>query len=297
MILSRQAESKPTVSSARRGLGRRAWRRCRRVASLFGLGVLIAVVLYAGVSMIYEESLIFFPMRYPEGDWNPGWLSFEDAWFQSPDGLKLHGWFAECREPRAVVLFCHGNAGNVTHRAETLHALHDLAGASVLIFDYRGYGRSEGRPDEPGILADARAARAWLAQRAGVAEREIVLMGRSVGGAVAVDLAASDGARALVLESTFTSMPDVAAHHYPWLPVRWLLRTRFDSSAKIANYRGPLLESHGDADTIIPYRLGRRLFDAANQPKQFITIPSGDHNDPQDGEYYQALIAFLDGIE
>lgn len=256
-----------------------------------------AVVFYVGVSMIFEESLIFFPMPYPEGDWNPGWLSFEDARFLSPDGLKLHGWFAECQEPRAVVLFCHGNAGNVTHRAETLRGLHDLVGASVLIFDYRGYGRSEGTPDEPGILADARAARTWLAQREGVAEQDIVLMGRSVGGAVAVDLAAKDGARALVLESTFTSMPDVAAHHYPWLPIRHLLRTRFDSLAKIANYHGPLVQSHGDADTIVPYRLGRRLFDAANQPKQFITIPAGDHNDLQDGDYYETLITFLDGIE
>jgi len=293
---SRRTEFEPTASSAR-ACSKRKMRRWRRVASLFGLGVLIAVVLYVGVSMIYEESLIFFPMRYPQGDWQPAGLSFEDAWFQSPDGLKLHGWFAECNEPRAVVLFCHGNAGNVTHRAETLHALHDLVGVSVLIFDYRGYGHSEGRPDEPGILADARAARAWLAQRAGVAEHQIVLMGRSVGGAVAVELAATDGARALVLESTFTSMPDVAAHHYPWLPVRRFLRTRFDASAKIAHYHGPLLQSHGNADTIVPYRLGRRLFDAANQPKQFITIPSGDHNDPQDWEYYQALITFLDGIE
>lgn len=259
--------------------------------------LLIAYLFCVVASMIFEETFIFFPMRYPKGDWQPGWLTFEDAWFRSDDGLRLHGWYAGHEKPRAVVLFCHGNAGNVTHRAETLQVLNEHVGVSVLIFDYRGYGRSEGKPDESGILADARAARAWLAERAGVEEQDVVVMGRSVGGAVAVDLAAKDGARALVLESTFSSMPDVAAYHYPWLPVRMMLRTRFDSLAKIRDYHGPLLQSHGDADTIVPYRFGRRLFEAANEPKQFVTIPNRDHNEPQTREYYQTLIAFLDGLK
>jgi hypothetical protein len=261
------------------------------------LALVVAYLFCVGVMMILEETFIFFPLRYPEGDWEPEWLSLEDAWFSSPDGLRLHGWYAGHEDPRAVILFCHGNAGNVTHRAETLRSLHEFVGASVLIFDYRGYGRSEGKPDEEGILADARAARAWLAERAGVAEQDVVVMGRSVGGAVAVDLAAKDGARALVLESTFTSVPDLAAYHYPWLPVRLVLRTRFDSLSIIRDYHGPLLQSHGDADTIVPYRFGRRLFDAANEPKQLFTIPGGDHNDYQPREYYEALIAFLDGVK
>ena len=172
--------------------------------------------------------------------------------------------------------------------------LHDRVGASVLIFDYRGYGRSEGRPSEAGVLADARAARSWLAAREKIAAKtDWCCMGESLGGAVAVDLAAADGARALVLESTFSSLPDVAAHHYPWLPVHWLMRTRLDSRAKIAAYHGPLLESHGRPDTIIPFALGRRLFEAANEPKQFFTIPDRDHNDPRPDEYYDALAKFL----
>src|SRR5208283_3409033 len=118
-------------------------------------------------------------------------------------------------------------------------------GVSVLVFDYRGYGKSEGKPDEPGVLADARAARTWLAQKSGVAENRVVLMGESLGGAVAVDLAA-DGARALILENTFSSMADVAAFHYPWAPVRLLMRTQFNSAAKIRSYRGPVFQSHGD---------------------------------------------------
>ena len=169
-------------------------------------------------------------------------------------------------------------------------------GASVLIFDYRGYGRSEGKPSEEGVLADARAARAWLAAREKIPEALVVLMGESLGGAVAVDLAARDGARALVLESSFSSLPDVAAYHYPFLPVSWAMRTRFDSLSKIGNYHGPLLQAHGEADTIVPIQFGRRLFEAANQPKQFLLVPGHDHNDRMPVEFYDAVGAFLEGL-
>ena len=270
----------------------RFWRLCRPVL----LGLLLGYLAIVAIAMLLEDSLIYFPSPYPEGDWQPAGLNFEDAWFQSADGTRLHGWYVVAANPRAVVLVCHGNAGNLSHRAPVAEILSRQVGASVLLFDYRGYGRSDGRPNEPGLVADARAARAWLARRAGVAESDVVLMGRSVGGAVAVDLAAADGARALVLEGTFTSLPDVAAYHYPWLPVRLALRTQFNSLKKIPAYHGPLLASHGDADTIVPYALGRRLFEAANEPKQFITLPGADHNDPMDREYYENLTAFLDGL-
>ncbi len=265
------------------------WRWLVLPASAF-----LAVVL---MMMFLEESLIFFPSPYPEGDWQPVGIVCEDAWFESADGTRLHGWYVSHDHPRATILFCHGNAGNLSHRAELLRILHHRVGASVLIFDYRGYGRSQGKPNERGVLADARAARRWLAEREGIAETDIVLMGRSLGGAVAVDLAAAHGARALVLESTFSALPDVAAHHYPWLPVRWVMRTRLNARAKIAEYRGPLLMSHGEADTIIPLDLGRRLFEAANPPKQWLTFPGRDHNDPQPPDYYDALIEFLDGLD
>ncbi|MFZ1936829.1 MAG: alpha/beta hydrolase [Thermoguttaceae bacterium] len=242
----------------------------------------------------FENSAIFQPARYPDGDWQPAGLQFEDARFVSADGTRLHGWYIPCENARATVLYCHGNGGNVAYWADAARSLHDRVGVSVLLFDYRGYGRSEGTPSEAGVLADARAARAWLAQREKIAEGQIVLMGRSLGGGVAVDLAAADGARALVLESTFTSLPDVAQTMFPLLPVRLLMQTRLNSEKKIANYHGPLLQSHGTADRLIPYAIGRRLFDAANQPKQFVPIANGDHNDPQDEEYYQALSVFLD---
>ncbi len=246
--------------------------------------------------MFFENSLIYFPSVYPEGDWQPYGLAFEDAWFEAADGVKLHGWYVPHEQPRAVLLFAHGNAGNLSHRAEGINTLVKRLHVSVMIFDYRGYGRSTGNPHEAGILADARAARRWLATRAGVAESQIVLMGESLGGGVMVDLAAADGARGLILENTFSSMPDVAAFHYPWLPARWLMRTRLDSFAKIGNYHGPLLEIHGDADRIVPLTLAQRLYEAANPPKQFVIIPQGDHNDPRRGLAYQALDQFLDTL-
>jgi uncharacterized protein len=243
-----------------------------------------------------ETSLIFQPARYPDGNWQPADLPFEDAWFASADGTRLHGWYLPHEQSRTAILYCHGNGGNVAYWADAARLLHDRVAASVLLFDYRGYGRSEGTPSEAGALADARAARAWLARRQGIAEQQIVLMGRSLGGAVAVDLAATDGARALVLESTFTSMPDVAQTLFPLVPTRLLMQTQFNSVRKIANYHGPLLQSHGTADRLIPYAIGCRLFDTANQPKQFIPIPGGDHNDPQTDDYYRTLSVFLEQL-
>ena len=264
-----------------------------------GRVVRIALLVYLGVfllAMLFENQLIFFPSKFPAGLWHPVGLGQEDVSLQSADGTRLHGWYVPHDKPAAFVLFCHGNAGNLTHRDDILRSLRDVVGVSVLIFDYRGYGRSEGRPSEAGILADARGARRWLAQRAGIAENQLVLMGESLGGAVAVDLAADGGARGLILESTFSSLPDVAAYHYPWLPLRWLLRTKLDSAAKIKAYRGPLLQTHGDSDRIVPDRFGRRLFEAANQPKEFHVIPGGDHNDPRDRTYYEKLRAFVQGL-
>ena len=239
-----------------------------------------------------EKSLVFAPTRYPVGDWRPAGLAFEDAWFTAKDATKLHGWYVPHSQPRAVVLFCHGNAGNVALWSEVLQILHDRMDVTAMGFDYRGYGRSAGSPSEAGVLADARAARTWLARRAGVRENQTVLMGRSLGGAVAVDLA-TDGTRGLILESTFTSMPEVGQTALPWLPVRALMQAQFNSLAKIRNYHGPLLQSHGTADRLIPYTMGQRLFEKANEPKLFIAIPGGDHNDPQTEKYYAALFKFL----
>lgn len=281
----------PALRTARTGVPL-GWRIVRTV----GLAGFLSLLIVVFCVMFLEDSLIYFPSPYPAGDWQPVGLTLEDAWFQAADGTQLHGWYVPHDDPVAVILFCHGNGGNVTHRVEKLRELNRVVGASVLVFDYRGYGRCEGRPNENGVLADARAARVWLAKRAGIAEKEIVVMGESLGGAVAVDLAARDGAKGLILESTFTSIPDVAAHHYPWLPVKLFLKTRFDSLKKISVYRGPLLQSHGDADTIVPYESGRRLFQAANAPKEFYTLARADHNDLPNLAYYQKVRQFLESL-
>ncbi len=262
------------------------------------LAIAFGLVMASGCSSLaqMERSVVFQPARYPDGNWRPADAMFEDASFTSSDGTQLHGWYFPCENRRATILYCHGNGGNVAYWASAARQIRDRVGSSVLVFDYRGYGRSEGQPTETGILDDARAARLWLARREGIPERQIVLLGRSLGGGVAVDLAATDGARALILESTFTSIPDVAQTMFPLLPMRWLMETRFDSKAKIENYHGPLLQSHGTDDRTIPYAIGRRLFDSANAPKQFLPIPGGDHNDPPREAYYRVLSAFLDTI-
>jgi fermentation-respiration switch protein FrsA (DUF1100 family) len=187
--------------------------------------------------------------------------------------------------------------GNVSTQAETLRTLHDRHRLSIMTFDYRGYGRSEGTPDEPGILRDARAARRWLAHREGIDEHDIVLIGQSLGGGVAVDLAAGDGARGLVLTCTFTSLPDVAAYHAPLLPVHWLMRNRLESISKIGGYHGPLLMIHGDHDEVVPYEQGRRLFAAANEPKRFVTKVGAGHNDAMSDEERHALDEFLASLK
>ena len=268
---------------------RAKWLRLVRIAATC---YLLAVLLL----MIFEESLIFFPSKFPEGYWRPAGLKVEDANFVAADGTRLHGWYLEHQQPRAVVLMAHGNAGNITHRADWLDLLHRRLDCTVMIFDYRGYGRSEGKPNESGVLADARAARAWLGKRAGVAESEIVLMGESIGGAVMVDLAARDGARGLILENTFSSLPEVAAFHYRWLPVRLAMHTRLESASIIGNYQGPLLQFHGDADTIVPFELVKKLVDAANKPKEFVVVSGGDHNDARSPEYGVAVDRFLDRL-
>jgi fermentation-respiration switch protein FrsA (DUF1100 family) len=244
-----------------------------------------------------EQAFVFQPTRYPQGEWSPSEIEIEDAWFQSADGTKLHGWFVAHPRPRGVALVCHGNAGNVTMMAESLEILSKRHRLSVMSFDYRGYGRSEGKPSEEGILQDGRAARHWLAERTGTPEAEIILMGQSLGGAVAIDMAASDGARGLVLVSTFTSLPEVGASHVPFLLPRWNMTLRMDSLGKIRNYSGPVLISHGDEDEVIPFSQGEQLYAAAPGPKRFFRDVGSRHNDPRSEAYRQVFEEFLVSLE
>ena len=244
--------------------------------------------------LFFENRLVFPARRYPRGDWNPTGLQFEDVFFESSDGTRLHGWYLDHPQPKAHLLYCHGNGEHVADLADLLALLQRDLDLAVFAFDYRGYGRSEGSAHEAGVLLDGRAAQTWLAERAGLEQSDLVLMGRSLGGAVAVDLAATNGARGLVLESTFTSLPDVASRLYRWAPVRLLMKTQFDSVNQIRQYEGQLLQSHGTADTLVPIDLGRRLFAAApGASNQLIELEELEHNDPQPAGYYRELTRFL----
>jgi hypothetical protein len=252
--------------------------------------------LHATVQSV-DELLAFFPTKFPQGRWNPAESVCQDCWFQSIDGIRLHGWYFPHDHPTAVILIVHGNGGNLTYRASVAQLLHHRFAASVMVFDYRGYGRSEGVPTIEGVLRDARAARLHLSKVERTQENAIVLLGESLGGAVAVDLAGEDGARGLILESTFSSLRDVAASHYAKVLTDVLVANKLDSAAKIKKYRGPVLQSHGDRDGTVPYELGRKLFEAANEPKHFIRLPGKDHNDPKTEEYYRAVGKFLSDLK
>jgi fermentation-respiration switch protein FrsA (DUF1100 family) len=239
-----------------------------------------------------DELLLFFPTKYPNGQWKPKDLEFQDVFFDSEDDTKLHGWYCPAQAPRAVVLVAHGNAGHVASRAPWLRFLQNQANVSAFMFDYRGYGRSEGTPSVDGAIKDARAARAKLCELAAIKDSEMLLMGESLGGAIVIQLAADSPPRGLILQSTFSSLRDIADVHYPKLS--WLVpKDKLDSASQIVRYRGPLLQSHGNSDRTIPFSSGEKLFRSANEPKQFVTIDRADHNNWLTDAYLAQLDGFL----
>lgn len=257
---------------------------------------LAAVVLAIPVWGRLVDRVVFQPT--PGVDLRPDELGIEaeDVWLDAEDGVRLHAFHlrAPATASRAILLL-HGNAGNASHRLPLAAAYAGL-GADVLLLDYRGYGLSAGRPSEQGVYADARAALAALGAR-GFAERRVVLIGQSLGGAIAVDLAQERRLAGVVLESTFSSLADVARGAVG--PVALLLRGRFDSAAKIARLRAPLLQLHGDRDEIVPFELGRALFRAAPEPKAFETLRGAGHNDTAQvggAGYFARIGRFLDEV-
>ncbi|OFZ67536.1 MAG: lysophospholipase [Betaproteobacteria bacterium RBG_16_56_24] len=209
-------------------------------------------------------------------------LPYEDIHLKTSDGINLHGWYIPAVQPRGTVLFLHGNAGNISHRLDSIEMFHRL-GYSTLIFDYRGYGNSGGKPTEQGTYRDAEAAWRYLTEQRNISSCRIVLFGESLGGAVAAWLAARqkpDALKpaALVIASGFTSVPDLGQQLYPYLPVRWLARIRYDTREYLRSVTAPVLIAHSPEDDIIPFEHGRALFAAANPPKQFLEL-AGGHND------------------
>lgn len=223
-------------------------------------------------------------------------LDFEDLRIETADGVTLHGWFIP-GEGERLLLFFHGNAGNISHRLDSIRQFHQL-GLSVLIIDYRGYGQSGGRTTETGLYRDAEAAWDYLTGSRGVRPEQIVVFGRSLGASVAAWLAARREPLALIVESSFSSVPDIGQELYPWLPVRWLSRLRHATVQYVSQVRCPVLVVHSRDDEIIPFRHGQAIYDAAPEPRDFVAL-RGSHNDAfiRDQEtYLEGLSAFMDGL-
>lgn len=248
-----------------------------------------------------ERSLVYPAPPLKRGNWNTRWIQREDVLIPSRgigrgavEPATLHGWFCPHPNPRHVVLYSHCQSEHVASLVSVVARLQEMLAATVLVYDYRGYGKSTGRPTEAGCITDGLAAQQWLAERTGTLPEEIVLIGRSLGGAVNVAVAAERGAKALVLENTFSRLTDVAAYKFPWAPVRTLMTQRYDSIDRIKSYHGPLMQLHGTRDRVVRAKFARDLFRACpSDQKRFFVQRRGVHHEPAPLAFYAELNEFL----
>ena len=243
------------------------------------LGLLLGYAALAALLYAFQSRFVYFPEMGRTDRATPAQLQlpFEELRIATADGEQLHGWFVPATDARGAVLFLHGNAGSIAHRLDWLPLFQRLR-LSALLVDYRGFGQSSGRPSEAGTHADAEAAWRHLTEARGIPAARIVVMGESLGAAVAARLAARVDPAALVLHSAFTSAPDLAADLYPFLPARLLARYAYDTLAAVRELRCPLLVAHSPGDEIVPFAHGRRLYEAASVPRQWLEL-AGGHND------------------
>jgi hypothetical protein len=254
------------------------------------LALYIALLL---ILVITQHSMVYYPnlpsrelVATPE---QLG-LDYENIHFATEDGQQLHGWYVPAKQDSDVLLFFHGNAGNISHRLDSISVFHRLQ-LSIFIFDYRGYGNSTGTPSESGTYQDAQAAYHYLVRQRDVSPDRLIYFGRSLGGAVASHLAVEHPPKALILESTFTSAPDMASRLLPVFPLRWLTRFSYSNISNLKSIHCPVLIVHSPDDEIIPYTLGRQLYETAHQPKQFLKIHGG-HNDG----FLQSEVIYINGL-
>ncbi len=261
-----------------------------------GRAVLVGLLLAVLLLRLFEDRLIFFPDLFSEDiDPTKAGVPVEDVFFATSDGMRLHGWYSVAEGATRTILYFHGNAGNLAGRIDNIGFLRRLP-VNVLAVDYRGYGKSQGRPSEPGVYRDAEAAYDYLVKERGVRPERIVVLGQSLGSAVAVDLASKRPVAGVILEAGFPSARRVA-QEATWIPgLGYFLRSKFDSARKLKSIRVPVLVAHCREDPVIPFKLGEELFAAANGPKTFIAYTGGCHEPPYtaDPEGYAAkLRAFL----
>jgi fermentation-respiration switch protein FrsA (DUF1100 family) len=256
---------------------------------------ILAAVFFAALYFI-ANSAVYYPLRYPDGWWDQqASVGATEIWLVTRDGVRLNAWWIAAPGARRVTVLFHGNGGNLTRRIAHMRAI-VAAGSSLLIPDYRGYGKSEGKPSEAGLYIDADAAHAWLISQ-GHSAKSILIHGESLGTAVAIDLAARKECAGVVLEAPFNSASQVAAKALPFFGP--LVMRQFDSKRKIGKIRAPLLFIHGDHDEVIPYELGRDLYAAAPEPKSFWTVTGAGHNDLVEAagaQYRETLSAFYSSL-
>lgn len=242
---------------------------------------------------LIENRLVFYPVAATEA-WNPAPdPAIQDVYFAAPEGRRIHAWWLPRRPDAPVLLLFPGQAGNLSGRGQTLMKIADRLGSSVMIFDYPGYGKSEGKPNEPNCYDAAEGAIRWLRDVQGVPTEQVTFYGESLGGGVATELARRHSCRALILVKTFTSLPATAKMHYPWLPVHWLMSNRFDNLSKLPDVRCPVFVASATQDRVVPYAHGELLFVAANEPRHFFRDEGSDHNDPLPDAFWDELAAFL----
>jgi len=239
---------------------------------LVSVWVLLSLLLY-----LFQPKFVYFPLS--EIDYTPDMagLVYEDIYFKTEDNVELNAWFIPVEGARKTLLFFHGNGGNISHRLDSLKIFHEL-GLSVFIIDYRGYGQSQGTTSEKGTYRDAEAAWRYLTESRGISDKDIIIFGRSMGGGVATWLSIQHTPDLLILESTFTSVVDMAKHYYPYLPAHLLTRIKYASIDRIDAIQCPILFSHSQTDEIVPFELGVQLFKQAQAPKMFMHL-AGGHND------------------
>ena len=247
-----------------------------------------------------ERLFVFFPTAEVLYTPDQLGLEYEDVYFPTDDGQRLNGWFVPGTSG-VTWLWFHGNGGNIGHRADEIAQIHHRLGVNVFIFDYRGYGRSSGKPSEQGTYRDARAALQYLKARADLDTGKIVYFGRSLGAAVSVELAVHQPPQGLVMVAPFASLSDMARIAYPQLPFApWLARNRFDTLSRIPQVQRPSLILHGELDATVPFSQGRKLHQAANEPKQFQLLPGAGHNDTYTAGgtvYWATLSRFLESLD
>lgn len=246
--------------------------------------------------MPLENRFIFFPDPWVAASPSDVGLAYEDIFLNTRDGEKINAWFVPKEGTRATMLWFHGNAGNIGHRVAQIKLYHDRWQVNQMLVEYRGYGKSSGTVSEEGTYEDGRAAIAHLFEQKGVSSGELIIFGRSLGAAVAVQMATESESAGLILESPFTSVRDMAQRHYPVIGNLLPLKIRYDSIHKIKDVHVPLLILHGDRDRIVPVQMGRQLFEAANEPKHFFPIDGAGHNDilfQADETYHEAVVMFI----